>query len=59
MVKEEKGAVKAAPKDKIDIRFTKSPTGAPFYLAYNLGDVVSFEIKQAAELIDADLAEKA
>lgn len=45
------------PKGKIKIRFIASPTGK-FKLAYNKGEEADFEIKQAAELIEAGFAEK-
>jgi hypothetical protein len=49
--------LKPGKKDTIKIKFTKSPTGR-FNLAYGVGEVAEFEIKQAAELIDAEFAKE-
>lgn len=48
-------SLNSKPKKEITvkIKFTKSPTGR-FNLAYNIGEVAEFEVKQAAEIIDAE-----
>lgn len=44
-----------AAKSTTKIQFIKSPTGA-FKLAYNVGEKANFDVKQAAELIEAGFA---
>lgn len=40
------------------LHFIKSPTGSPFFLAYNLGDVAEIESEEVAQkLLDAGIAE--
>ncbi|MBF05021.1 MAG: hypothetical protein CMP76_17225 [Flavobacterium sp.] len=46
------------PKGTVEVEFIKSPTGAPFFLAYNKDDSASIDVKQAAELIEAGIAVK-
>lgn len=41
---------------KVKVKFLQSPSSAPFFLGYNKGDVVEIDVKQAAELIDAEFA---
>lgn len=47
----------AAPV-KIKVRFLKSPTQAPFYLAYNANEIAMIEKDLALKMIDAGIAEK-
>lgn len=44
-------------QETVAVKFIASPTGSPFFLAYNVGDEGEFNLKQAAELIELGLAE--
>lgn len=48
---------KNSEKAFVKIEFTASPTGK-FNLAYNKGETANFEVKQAAELIEAGFAKE-
>lgn len=49
---------KPEPSKAVKVKFLKSPTGSPFYLAYNEGDEAEIDAKQAAELIAVDFAKE-
>ncbi len=53
-----KSTITAPTKEKTKIRFLRHPSGAPFFLAYRIGDVVELNPKLAKELIDAGMATK-